>query len=118
VAAVVLIWVALTGCGGGNGDTSGPGGASSAPASAATGSVEVAIKNFAFTPQNVSIPVGATVTWKFEDQTEHNVTAADGSFKSANLSGGKTFAMTFTKAGKFPYMCTIHPFMTGTVTVR
>jgi plastocyanin len=117
VAAAVLGWVALTGCGG-DGGSSGPGAASSGPASAASGNVEVLVQNFAFKPQNVTVPVGATVTWKFEDQTQHNVTAGDGSFKSGDLTGGKTFAMTFKKAGKVPYMCTIHPFMTGTVTVQ
>jgi len=84
----------------------------------ATGNVEVVVNNYAFAPANVSIPVGATVTWKFEDSVQHNVTASDQSFKSADLSSGQTFAMTFTKPGSFPYTCTIHPYMIGTITVR
>ncbi len=117
LAAALLGWVALTGCG-----DSGSGTHESAPSGptsvTATGNVEVVVKNYAFSPVNVSIPVGATVTWKFEDSVQHNVVANDQSFKSADLSAGQTFAMTFTKSGTFPYICTIHPYMTGTITVR
>ena len=117
LAVALLGWVALTGCG-----DSGAGTAASTPSGpgsvTATGNVEVVVNNYAFAPANVSIPVGATVTWKFEDSVQHNVTASDQSFKSADLSSGQTFAMTFTKPGSFPYTCTIHPYMIGTITVR
>jgi len=117
LTAALLGLVALTGCG-----DSGSGTHESTPSAptsvTATGNVEVVVKNYTFTPTNVSIPVGATITWKFEDSVQHNVTASDQSFKSADLSSGQTFAMTFTKSGTFPYTCTIHPYMTGTITVR
>ncbi len=78
----------------------------------------VSIKNFAFSPNVLTIPVGATVTWKNQDSPAHTVTAKgkDG-FDSGNVDNGKTFSMTFNKAGTFNYICSIHPSMTGTIVV-
>jgi plastocyanin len=78
----------------------------------------VTVQNFAFTPQNVTISVGSSVTWTFPSTVAHNVTADDSSFASGTLSGGQTYVRTFDKAGSYPYHCAIHPNMTGTVTVR
>ena len=80
--------------------------------------VTVQVVNYAFKPQTVTVPVGATVTWKFVDTVDHTVSATDKSFMSPALNGGKTYQHTFTKAGSYPYICSIHPFMTGTVTVK
>ncbi|GAA1802786.1 hypothetical protein GCM10009835_22060 [Planosporangium flavigriseum] len=82
---------------------------------AATASV--VIKNFAFSPAAVTVAVGTTVTWSNRDQAAHTVTASGGAFKSPTLDPGDTFRFTFTKAGRYAYLCTIHPFMTGTVVV-
>jgi len=62
LAAALLGWVALTGCGDSGSGTheSTPSGPTSVTA---TGNVEVVVNKYAFTPMNVSIPVGATVTW-------------------------------------------------------
>jgi len=48
----------------------------------------------------------------------HNVIADDGSFKSPDLSSGKTFSFTFEKTGTYTYSCHIHPTMKGTVVVQ
>lgn len=77
----------------------------------------VAIKNFAFSPVVVTVRVGTTVTWTNSDQDAHTVTATGGVFKSATLNTGDTFRYTFTKPGRYDYLCTIHPFMTATVVV-
>jgi plastocyanin len=84
-------------------------------APAATNSV--VIKNFAFSPAMITVAVGTTVTWSNSDQDRHTVTASGGAFKSPTLNTGDTFRFTFTKAGRYEYLCTIHPFMTGTVVV-
>jgi plastocyanin len=116
VAAAAVVTGACGGSGG-SGTTatssgSGPGVAGGAPTSAS-----VSAKGLAFTPSTVRIAKGGTVTWKFEDNpTPHNVTAADGSFKTDNLTSG-TYSHTFTTAGSFKYSCTIHPSMKGTVVV-
>ena len=73
------------------------------------------VKNFAFSPKSLSVAVGTKVTWTFDDDVLHNVTASDSSFKSADLSSGKTYSYTFNKAGTYNYICTIHQYMTGTV---
>jgi plastocyanin len=92
--------------------------APSGPSSSSAAMVVVEVQNLAFTPQTVTIPAGGTVMWKFDDTIQHTVTAQDQSFDSGPMSGGQTFVRTFPKAGTYAYMCTIHPFMTGTVVVK
>lgn len=79
----------------------------------------VAIKNFAFAPAALIVKVGTTVTWTNQDTDDHTVTSqgSGGPLKSVALGTGQTFSYTFTKAGTYSYYCTIHPFMTATVTV-
>jgi len=95
--------------------------ASSAPAAslgAGGGGNAVTIANFSFGPSTVEVPVGTTVTWTNTDSTNHTVTADDGSFDSKAISSSQTFTQTFSTAGTFKYHCSIHPTMTGTVTVK
>jgi len=80
--------------------------------------VGVNIDNFVFGPQTISVPVGATVTWTNKDDIPHTSVSTDGVFKSKVLDTDETFSYTFTKAGTYPYYCTIHPKMTGTVVVQ
>ena len=122
MAALVLL--AATACGGRDGGTT-PAGPSSAPATSAaaggevlSGEATVEVKQFAFTPAALTVTVGTKVTWKFLDSAKHNVKAGDGSFGSDDLSDGATFSHTFDKAGEFPYICSIHQYMTASVTVR
>lgn len=77
----------------------------------------VNIVDFAFEPAAVEVPVGATVTWTNSGGAPHTATANDGSFDSGTLQPGASFSQTFSAAGSFPYVCSIHPQMTGTVTV-
>jgi plastocyanin len=86
-------------------------------ARAQEGAAAVSIVDFAFDPAAVEIPVGATVTWTNTGAAPHTATASDGTFDSGQLAPGATFSHTFTAAGTFPYVCQIHPQMTGTVTV-
>ena len=79
---------------------------------------EVKIDNFSFGPQTVTVPVGATVTWTNRDDIPHTVVSTDGVFKSKVRDTDETFSYTFTKAGTYPYFCTIHPKMTGKVVVQ
>jgi plastocyanin len=76
------------------------------------------IKNFTFTPMALTVSVGTKVTWMFEDSAKHTVKADDGSFSSPALSDGQTFSFTFTKAGTYSYICSIHQYMKGTITVK
>ena len=78
----------------------------------------VEISNFMFSPTSVTVPVGGTVTWKFDDSTQHTVTADDNSFASSPMANGQIFTHTFTTAGTVTYHCSIHPTMTGTIVVK
>ena len=90
------------------------GGAPAAPAGANT----VAIKNFAFGPAALTVKAGTTVTWTNQDTDPHTVTSqGPGPLSSPALSNGARYSYTFTTPGTYRYLCTIHPFMTGTVTV-
>jgi len=79
---------------------------------------EVKIDNFSFGPQTVTVPVGATVTWTNRDDIPHTVVSTDGVFKSKVRDTDEKFSYTFTKAGTFPYFCSVHPKMTGQVVVQ
>lgn len=85
---------------------------------AAPALVSVPIRSFAFMPMEVSIPVGGSVTWKNFDGEPHTVTATDGLFKSGALDQGDSFTFRFTKAGTYPYICSIHPQMRARVVVK
>jgi plastocyanin len=82
------------------------------------GSAAVKIDNFVFGPQTITIAVGTTVTWTNSDDIPHTSVSTDGVFKSKVLDTDEKFSYTFTKAGTYPYYCTIHPKMTGTVVVQ
>ena len=88
--------------------------ASDKPSAAAT----VKIDNFVFGPQTLTVPVGTTVTWTNSDDIPHTSVSTDGVFKSKVLDTDEKFSYTFTKAGTYPYYCTIHPKMTGKVVVQ
>ena len=80
--------------------------------------VAVSIDNFNFTPSPITVAVGTTVVWTNKDDVPHNVTSTDNVFKSPTLDTDEKFEYTFTKAGTFPYYCTIHPKMAGKVIVQ
>ncbi len=81
------------------------------------GMVTVEIENFAFTPQDIMIPVGETVQWINLDSVPHTSTSDTLVWDSGVLNNGDTFEFTFNDAGVYPYHCGIHPTMTGSVTV-
>jgi plastocyanin len=92
------------------------GGATPAADAAAPSEVAVEIKDFAFTPQVLEIPVGTTVTWTNSDTTQHTATSS-GVFDSGVLAQGATFSFTFDTPGTFDYICSLHPNMTGQIVV-
>jgi plastocyanin len=79
---------------------------------------EVKIDNFSFGPATLTVPVGTSVTWTNRDDIPHTVVSTDGVFKSKVLDTDEKFSFTFSKAGTYPYFCSIHPKMTGKVVVQ
>jgi len=80
--------------------------------------MEVKIDNFSFGPATLTVPVGTSVTWTNRDDIPHTVVSTDGVFKSKVLDTDEKFSFTFSKAGTYPYFCSIHPKMTGKVIVQ
>ena len=85
--------------------------------SAAVAGNAVSIDNFAFSPATLTVRAGSTVTWTNRDEEPHTVVANDGSFHSPGMGSQATFSFTFSKAGTYDYVCSIHPFMRATVVV-
>ena len=105
------------------------GGDTGEPASATTGSgsssgpLTVDIKDFKFKPAEVEVPVGGRITWVNRDAAPHtstssgSATGAGDIWDTGNLKQGQKETITYNRAGTFEYICTIHPFMKGTLTV-
>jgi plastocyanin len=94
-----------------------PAPAKSRPVARAAASGGVTIQGFAFHPGAITVSVGDTVTWANHDSADHTATASDGSFDTGTLGRGQSGSHTFTRAGTFSYVCSIHPNMHGTVVV-
>jgi len=82
--------------------------------------MEVKIDNFTFGPATLTVPVGTTVTWINKDDIPHTVVSTNDSktLKSKVLDTDEKFSFTFSKAGTYPYFCSIHPKMTAKVIVQ
>jgi plastocyanin len=90
-----------------------------AAAAATAQEVPVDIRDFAYSPNSVTIAVGDTVTWTNQDDVPHTATATDQSvLQSGTISPGSSFSQTFETAGEFPYHCEFHPNMSGTIIVQ
>ena len=121
VAAVSLTAV-LAACGG---ESSSSSGASCSPGSSgvnlgtAVATVN-ATDNLAFTPTTANAGVGQVVQWTNTGSTQHTVTfesAGASCLSDVSLQGGAQWQVKFNQAGTYSYHCTIHPQMTGTITV-
>lgn len=80
----------------------------------------VTVKNIAFSPRSLSISKGTTVRFAFRDgTTTHNVTSIGRRrFKAIGNRSAGSQSRTFTRAGTFRYECTLHPGMTGRISVH
>jgi plastocyanin len=87
-----------------------------------------------FNPEEVAVKPGTTIRWMNEDPVDHDITSGisitgrkargkekvkipDGKFQSGLFPAGKTFEVTLTEKGDYPYFCNIHPFMVGKIKV-
>src|SRR6266478_9908150 len=77
----------------------------------------ISIVNFAFTPSSVSISVNDSVKWTWAG-SPHSTSSNTGLWESGVLGTGATFSHTFPSAGTFPFHCSVHPFMTGAISVQ
>lgn len=85
----------------------------------ATGTID--IKNMMFTPSQITVAKGGTVTWTNNDTTTHTVIDDlnnVGGPASGDIAPGSSYSFTFNKTGSFQYHCRIHPSMRGTIVVK
>jgi len=87
-----------------------------------SGTTNVTIQDFSFTPDNVTISANGIVMWTNNETSVHTVASGttptpDDIFDSGNLGTGATVCVRFLGIGTAQYFCAIHPTMTGSVTV-
>ena len=79
---------------------------------------KVTIDNFTFTPAQLNLKVGDTVTWTNHDDIPHTVVEKNTTFRSKALDTDDAYSFTFTSAGTFDYFCGLHPHMVGQIVVK
>jgi len=79
------------------------------------GEVAVDARDLTFSPNHLTVQQGQTVVFRMRDVVAHNVVADD--FRSKDISKG-IYKHRFDQPGTYSYKCTLHPTMTGDVTVR
>jgi plastocyanin len=78
----------------------------------------VTMEAVAFQPADLTVGVGDAVIWTNKDPFPHTVKAKSGAFESKQMDADKTFTFRALKKGDYPYVCTLHPTMSGTLHVR
>jgi plastocyanin len=129
---LIVLIAFLTGCGGGYSSPS-PSSPSPtptpapAPSPTPSGSAATAISiptnaralgTSAFVPNPVTVAQGTVVNWSNTDAANHDIVSDTGAFDSGRLGTGDSFRFTFAAPGTYPYHCSIHPGMTGTIVVQ
>ncbi len=117
VAGALSLVMGLLGCGEDKeGFTSVPGLGGTEFEGPARSDVRIGMKDIEFSPRQVKLARGATVTWTNRDQVAHTVTQGDrayNEFTSGEIGPGKTYRHTFDEPGEVRYRCTIHANMEG-----
>ena len=85
---------------------------------ASQATTEVKIADLAFSPLELTVPVGTTVTWVNKDDLPHSVVDKSKAFRSKVFDTNGSFSFTFANAGTYDYICGLHPQMTGKIIVR
>ena len=93
-------------------------GCSAAKTTTAVSGNSVNIANFNFVPGTLTVNAGTTVTWTNSDSVDHHVASDTGVFDSGVMSANSSYSFTFNNTGNFPYHCTIHTYMKGTIIVK
>ena len=125
--ALVALTIVVAGCGSSDSSSSEPGAATTQPGGPTTVSDGVAgdgdasvvtVSGFLFRPEPLETKVGQEVVWENEDKTTHTATAEDGSFDVELDGAGSSGRHTFTEAGTYDYICSVHESMTGQIVVK
>ncbi len=79
--------------------------------------VSIVISNYTFSPSSITVKKGTIITWKNMDGAPHTITGDINGPASGSLGTGATYSYIFNTPGIFPYHCSIHPGMHGSITV-
>lgn len=77
----------------------------------------VVIDGTRYTPATITVKRGQAVTWQNKDPFPHTVTAP-GVFDSKEIGADRSWKYVARKAGRYDYICTLHPNMKGTLVVE
>lgn len=125
--ALVALTIVVAGCGSTDSSSGEPAAATSQPGGPTTVSdgvggdgddTVVTVSGFSFEPQPLEAKVGQEVVWENEDTVLHTATAEDGSFDVELDGAGSSGRHTFTEAGTYDYLCSVHESMTGQIVVK
>jgi plastocyanin len=78
----------------------------------------VTIEGMKFVPETLTVKRGDTVVWVNNDLVPHTATSEKTAFDSKMIAAGDSWTFVASKAGEFPYSCTFHPTMKGTLAVE
>jgi plastocyanin len=118
IPLLVLVLFAAA-CGGDDDGGGGAGGEQGASSEACpSDAVVIKMADIKFDPQDATASVGQQVCWVNEDTIDHDAVADNKEFESGLFGKGQTFTTTVESPGEIPYVCTVHPGMTGTITVE
>jgi plastocyanin len=108
----------LAGCGGSTPKGSSAPATSAGSSASATGDA-ITISNFTFIPASLTVSPGEVVKVTNKDSATHTLTATGGQFDTGDVTQNQTKSFTApTKPGTYPYICSIHQYMTGTLVVK
>ncbi len=94
------------------------GAAGSSSGSSATGT-HITISNFMYSPMQLTVSAGSTISVTNKDQVTHTLTATGGQFDTGDISPHETKTIRAPMhAGTYHYICDIHQYMMGSITVK
>jgi plastocyanin len=88
------------------------------PADPQTKTHTVTIEALKYSPPTLEVKSGDTIVWRNKDPFPHTVTAENRSFDSGEIAADHSWKFTARQPGTYPYVCTLHPTMKGSLVVK
>jgi plastocyanin len=118
MSILLVIFIISNSCSKSMSDMYGMGNGNGSGNNGTPGTNEVWIQGMAFSPSTITVLAGTTITWTNKDAVAHTVTSTTSLFNSGSVSGNSTYSHSFATTGTYPYKCSFHAGMTGTVIVN
>ena len=128
ILSCLALGLVVAGCGGDDDDDGGGGATKTeqpAGGGGGGGGTQVSMKNIQFSPKDLTVKAGETITFTNDEAIAHDVHKTSGPGKdfasgpTGGMQEGDTFKLTLDKPGKYEYVCDVHaPGMAGSITVK